>query len=327
MRDLKFEEVWFEFPDFDSEALSTDSLKPVADIFRDHVHRVHSLISFNVTIIGIAMRYQKAAGLAREHFETHGVSATDFEIAEKQREIVNDFEQQDMDDKNHLHLFQSCSADMMITIFRRYGFTDSIESTLFFMLQSAWTGIEVMLADLWEAALNESPIGLAQFSTPVQNPKTSQKVLNLNIVERYLARNDFNLSKVMGTLHRETERFNFTTLSGTIKAYETAFQKNGSDVQAAIRDQSLESLAQIRHTLVHRAGRADSKFLRIAGNIAGLSKWKNLTEGDKLEITGADVRNLLLPAFSTAFKLISVVDHWISTHQAKSSIKAPQPEP
>lgn len=281
---------------------------------------MHDLIDFNVYLVGIAMRYQLAAQLARSEVPPEKDKRTDEEIGTRQREIVNEFEQSDMDSSESFQKFQSASADMLITIFDRYGLggSSSVESILFFMLQSAWTAIEIMFADLWEAALNECPHGLCQFKSTNQKPTETSKQLSLDLVNEFLKKNQFNLSKVMGSMHRASGRFNFTKLDSARAAYKAAFLRNEGDVIAAISSDSFSGLAAMRHVLVHKAGYADTEFFKAARKLPLLAKWKNLEDKEKIEITGEDTRNLIVPALATGFELIHAVDEWIANHPPTS---------
>ncbi|MDB6120576.1 MAG: hypothetical protein JWO08_4357 [Verrucomicrobiaceae bacterium] len=185
----------------------------------------------------------------------------------------------------------------------RYGVNGVLDS----MVVSAWTAFEVMAGDLWETALNDHPKYLASLSSD------GLKELKLS----YLERNDYDLRKKMGSIHRDVGTYKFQILTGEKgiqRAYKDAFHKDGDRVRAAISNKAFEALAVIRNILVHKQGKADRKFLKECKGLPGMEKWAALNEGDKIQLQGEDVGSLVSASFIGGCALISAVDEWLTAH-------------
>jgi len=165
------------------------------------------------------------------------------------------------------------------------------------MIVGAWTAFEVMAGDLWEAAYNTWPVPLSAGN--------KAKQLDIGKLIMYLNRNDYNLSGVMGTMLRETDKYAFDSLPKIRNAYNEVFGPI-----PALLSTDLEALAQMRHSFVHQAGNVCKEFLDAARNNPRLSKWKELDIGSKILVDGADVKALIEPVIRSGVDLILFVHNW-----------------
>lgn len=199
----------------------------------------------------------------------------------------------------------------------RKGLSETAIQKIFHsMLISAWTAIEVMLGDLWEAALNLRPVGLASLRGSSNGNKTSNRAKGQPdgkwISQQDLEDNGFDLSGKMGTLLRRD--FGFINLEGSIAAYQKAFSCDSDHVLGAIQNPILKALFAIRNVLVHKAGIVDKIFRDDADGIDVLKKWSSQKDGTLIEFDGEDIKALIEPATKLGAYLIVAVDDWITNH-------------
>jgi hypothetical protein len=318
MADLRFEKVWFSLKGFDPSAgVTTPEIKPVAEAYEANIERVHQLIGFNARLLGIAIRLQAAASIAR--FRVTGSPETPGPLSEKetlriqdiQEELMKGWQSEDLENPEEMTMFLRTTAAATVAIYRRWGFYEQgqIESIFFSMLQGTWTAFEVMAGDLWEAAVNANPkhlSGLHGRSERGDQSSSAEKVIEHGLLHTFLQEHAFDLSKVMGSLHRRSRRFRFTTLDGTRKAYKAAFHKANEGVLEAVNRPDLDALSAVRNV--------SEDFLNVARKVTALSKWKSLSDGDKMEVDGEDVSNLIAPVVKAGADLIAAVDLWIQKH-------------
>lgn len=129
-----------------------------------------------------------------------------------------------------------------------------------------------------------------------------QKLVSLDLIHR----NQFDLRQKMGTVLRD--RFEFSRLEGIREAYAAAFHKNSDHIDAALSDDALDALSAVRNVIVHRAGIADTEYLRRSKHL----KLPPANAGAPIHLDGQIVVNLVRPAFACGSKLIGAVDDWIS---------------
>jgi hypothetical protein len=185
---------------------------------------------------------------------------------------------------------------------------------------SSWTTIEVMLGDLWEAALNACPMGLATMMESRRDKVRKNDWDNRPAGQpegKWISHDDllkyqFNVSQVMGTILRED--FKFTILAGATAAYTKAFLKDNENVLSYIQHPSLKALSAMRNVIVHKNGMADQDFLDAASACEPLKQWKDLSPNSAVELSGHDAKSLIDEALLTGAALISGVDEWILTH-------------
>ena len=206
---------------------------------------------------------------------------------------------------------------------------------------ATWTAFEQLAGSLWERALNVHPHGLAKLSGlneageverarqeeqrikraekeakegKAVQPEMAKAEKGKMIPLSFLEQHDYNVSTMMGTIWQREREFNFQILSQIREAYVRAFYEDHAKVRAAIRDDSLTALAAARNVIVHKAGIIDPKFLEDAGDLA-------IFNGVELErplmIDGPMLKDLVVPAIETSYKLIRAVSDWLIAHAEK----------
>lgn len=181
------------------------------------------------------------------------------------------------------------------------------EEVLKSILIQNWTATEVLLGDLWEAAVNECPEELA--FPPQKNPKDPEKVVSVKSLSKY----GFNPSEKMGSLLKET--MNFQTLDGARNAYRRTFWKHEKPIHRAILDSSLTRLSLVRNIIVHRAGIIDEMFLKGAKDVPLLAPISAPGAGRHIDLDGEMVQNLLEISTGRCLDLILAVGSWLDKHR------------
>jgi hypothetical protein len=216
--------------------------------------------------------------------------------------------------------------DNMIKDSKAEAIDEAIYATLCSQLTAGWTAFEALAGDLWEAALNASPITLAGLNgsrsriakiagkRPTEDRDSEENgAFKLKVFQR-LTKGTFNAERIMGTLLRENRRFD--KLGGIREAYSLAFSKRHATIDSLLVDNALDKLNLVRNVILHKAGIVDPKFLDGAVSIG----WKVDAQLDyPLALNGQIVKDLLSPVFLKGWKLIYAVDEWICTAKAKGS--------
>lgn len=124
-----------------------------------------------------------------------------------------------------------------------------------------WCSIEVFMRDLWETSLNiggKTIIGnvlskLGKLRSEQDTDNIQGKFINIE----YLAKFDYDLSKVLGTalLHK----FDFTSLYGIRDAFLYAFPRSKT-IKNAIESKPLVELSSNRNLIIHNAGIIDEEY-------------------------------------------------------------------
>ena len=196
-----------------------------------------------------------------------------------------------------------------------------LEALLTAHLTGTWTAFETMCGDLWEAALNAHPEGLAHLNGSPSRRKnvyakdrssdrpqqTQPKMVSLDLI----ASHGFSVQNRMGTILRE--RFAFNKLSGIREAYCRAFDKRSSRIDSALGDTSLDTLSAVRNLLVHQAGMPDQEYLNQQGR---LKLPTALTPGLPIFLDGEIVVNMIEPVIGFGKNLLNAVEDWIN-HRSK----------
>jgi hypothetical protein len=209
-----------------------------------------------------------------------------------------------------------------------------IEAVFFSMIQGAWTTFEVMVGDLWEAAINVRPKRLAALdgdgrriedivhalraadlkegrrksSIPPEDGIEVKKI-DVSVAEiGNVSEHSFDLQGKMGTLLRT--RFDFRTLRKIRDLYGRAFDKpSDPKIDEILSNRSLDALAQVRHVIVHSAGIIDREYVERTRGIPNAPK---LSEGQPLRLDGELTFNLIDLAVRQAVNLLKAVDSFVS---------------
>jgi hypothetical protein len=191
---------------------------------------------------------------------------------------------------------------------------------LSFCVTGTWTAFETMAGDLWEAALNVHPQGLAELkgtrkritrgtdsdSSRGQEDPEIEKLKSVPLNE--ILRHEFKIENRMGTVLRTKQRFDH--LVGIREAYGLAFFKNTDDIDAVLKEDVFDALNTIRNLIVHRSGVVDttyerkSKFLKIP----------SAPVGSPIFLDGETVVHLMRAVTARSLHLLTSVDAWITAN-------------
>lgn len=199
---------------------------------------------------------------------------------------------------------------------------NAFEFAMMSYLTSAWTLFETAAGDLWEAALNHRPQGLADLSgekryqrrerrRPIDDPRKLEKSVKLDLIRAQ----NWDTKNKMGSILRE--KFAFTTLQGIRDAYEASFYKKADDLDQIITADCYDRLSALRNVIVHKGAIADTEYVRKANDFPTLPK---LEKGQKIELNGKMVADLIHESSITTARLIHAVDQWL----VANAIKSPQ---
>lgn len=177
---------------------------------------------------------------------------------------------------------------------------EGVRSLLQSQITGAWTSIEIMLTDLWEAAVNACPAELCGLES---------KELGSIIHVDKLKENKFDISQCLGTLIRERTRFdNFNELK---KKYKASFMKIDNSIFEHVDDPSIRTLNSVRNIIVHNAGRFDEAYLSAMENTQGAP---NGPINSEMNVDAQIVHALLYPAMASSCSIISLIDKWLLEH-------------
>jgi hypothetical protein len=185
-----------------------------------------------------------------------------------------------------------------------YGNADGAEGWLAAQITNTWTAFEAMAADLWEAALNAKPKGLANLSGRKHEKKEDRRI-SLS----WLQSNNYNLSRKMGTVLKE--QYHFDSLSEIRRAYSDAFPRTVPKVHSALSDKALDAISLIRNVLVHNGGIIDREYL---DGVAHLPPEAIGPLNSPIKLDGPLVGEIVGPVLKIGYDLVTSVDQWLATH-------------
>jgi hypothetical protein len=206
-----------------------------------------------------------------------------------------------------------------------------VEAWLAALLLGTWTTFETLAGDLWVVTLNAHPRELDRLAgkekriqsaadaqrgcslskAPAAKGQDGEKTIPISAIHD-LTVGTYNLGSRMGELLRA--KVDFVTLWDIRRAYSLAFDGKGAlkaltaRVDAALADNALDALAQVRNVIVHKAGIADAFYER---NSATLPAMPQAKEGQEVLLDGEVVKNLVSPVFACCMNLITAIDEWL----------------
>ncbi len=293
--------------------IQTARLKPLATAFEANLDRVRSMASFLYVIAFWADQMAAMQCLARHRI---GVSPDDTskdgvpemgvaletiydEFVARRAELTAEGADRDTFTKGSLAL------DPVIGVaFANYGPLDKsqfpvakgVESIFGSMVSLAYAAFEAVAADLWVEAVNQD-VGLAKRWFGAKANQNANKKYDVSELLEY----DFTFVGKAGTWLKKTDKAKFNCMKDLRSAYESAF---GSAVLSCF-DDSLDVTEQVRHSLAHRGGVVDSRFL---GAIKGHAVYGNLPIGKRLPLRGELVRDHVSSCVDSFVLLVRFVD-------------------
>jgi hypothetical protein len=190
----------------------------------------------------------------------------------------------------------------------------ALEGVLSSIILGAWTAFEALATDLWVTALNANPkLGVRALGAEVKpNDDDSEKRRKAKLKQSFpiqrLHKHDYNIKNAMGSLLRDSKKWDFGRPDETCDAYKAAFGVKASDnseLDSIFDNLELQWLAALRNAFIHRGGIADESFLSLVDQHPTLKK----SEPDKpIILDGQLAQPLIENAAGCGAKLISFVD-------------------
>lgn len=182
----------------------------------------------------------------------------------------------------------------------------------------AWTLFEGLCEDLWEAALNVHPEGLAALKGKLRSkgkngdsvsPTGSDAVVKLSFDD--LQANRFDIKHKLGTIQKTS--VSFRSLRGIREAYHRAFFVKYQSIDDILNDEGLEYAAAVRNLLIHKQGVVDREFRDQTARVTNAIR---PPVGEVFPMSGAVCQQLTDSCRCCAGWLINAVHAWIIGHPA-----------
>jgi hypothetical protein len=296
-------------------------LEPVLDAHRRNIRRVYSLTVFPLELVAGVTVVQRtssnllhdleaeieAGKISRDELKQRTVAAM-VAAANEREEILSkkdNVAKQFRDEEERY-------ATTMINTMLASDLQDGSDAWFGAQITGIWTSFEAVAGDLWEAALNIHPFGLADLAG---NPKEKQRKgrdENKKIDLSWLQRFDYNVVGKMGTILKS--KYGFDKLDSIRDAYSEAFGDKA--INAIIEDKTLTALSLVRNLIVHKGGVVDDDYLKRKNDLppSAIADFGKSLPMDG-ELTGALISRPII----LGIELIMAVDNWISSQEKKKS--------
>lgn len=174
-------------------------------------------------------------------------------------------------------------------------FQDAVQGIFQTMVIGAWTAIEVLLAQMRDAAVEGREMPL-----PKEEECWHWRILNLL---------ESDHGAKAGKPFKYTEP-QMSSLRGARIAYAVAFQTDSEDIDKALCVPAIDALNLMRNQLVHEGGRINRDFIRTTKRFPTLERFQAM-KGKQMVLTGDLVKQLIEEALSSAVLVVKSVDVWL----------------
>jgi hypothetical protein len=304
---------WTTVKSLDLGAIKNESVKGPANAYDRNIRRVWSLtifpaVTINATHIIEKRTYEKKLEYRRKVL-TGSITKQQF------AEIVQKAIDADADEREKILAGGGKEATELLQREAAFGFgvltamlsrnlRHGADAWLSAQITGTWTAFEALAEEIWVAAVNAHPVGLADLDGAKKGTGEEKKI-DLSVLQRY----GYNPSNHMGTVL--SRRYSFDRIEDIRRAYHEASFEGDAKINEIITDRALDALSLTRHVIVHNGGVVDEQFLRrkndlpaaILGNV-----------GEALPLTGTVTSDLVSPVMRRGWELISAVDDWLSAH-------------
>jgi hypothetical protein len=328
----------FGLADPPSATFSTASISEIAAAFTTNLLRLKSMMTFPAYLADFASLIHRLQ--LQAHFERFGnldiekqenAPPVAKELFERFIALFHEHNAKLQEARNDPEKLEALAEAMMekggaitIIIATAPAAMNNFELAMMSYITSAWTMFETAAGDLWEAALNYRPQGLADLNgnkrykkrgdrRVIDESSKSEKLVRLDTIRSY----GWDTKNKMGSILRE--KFAFTTLGGIREAYEAAFYKKYDDIDKTILDDCFDQLSALRNVIVHKSAIADTEYVRRVREIPALPKFD---VGEKIQLHGKTVADLIHASSQRTFALLCVVDQWLVTNAIKPAADA-----
>jgi hypothetical protein len=323
-RDLKLKACLESFQGFgELPVLKTAALRPVGAAYERNIRRVYTLIMFPLVTITSTVMTQKAIVETQAQLPS---GATNDEVGEAVKAALNKaiLKREEIlgssDGRAQRLMDAEVQTALLMLKFAVTAIEDGAEAWLAAQVTGTWTAFEAMSEDLWEAALNTKPRGLAELtgkskrlrsdtandpSHTANSGEDKDKGVRLNLLQKY----DYNLSSSMGTILKG--KYGFDRLEGIRRAYAEAFSKDSAAIDKVLNEKTLDALSVVRNNLVHNGGIVDSEYLRRSKDLPAEAI---ADENSPIPLDGELVVQLIGPVMKHGHDLVVAVDDWLAAH-------------
>jgi len=216
------------------------------------------------------------------------------------------------------HLEELLQTSKITSLFGASVLEQGVDALLYALVTGAWSNFESLASEVWEAAINAHAPTLAYLqgktasrfsldSAQKARATDQSKTVKLDDLEKY----GYTINDKMGTIHVESGKVNFNSLSGIREAYAQAFSKDYDAIDDALANENLDVVSQVRHVIVHSAGKTDEEYLTKTTSLVSAPK---ATKGELLLLDGQIVGTQLAEMLECGTKLVAAVDKWLSEH-------------
>jgi hypothetical protein len=345
MIDYKFSEPSKVDPTYKKlvETLKNPELAEVVKAFASNIDRMVCFADFSIDVIDLSIAYTGIAAEAclkltgKPEIEEKHIHENPKMLEQLQQEMqtsMADWAKKELADPSHTARGRARAAQQLNHFIALYPpVATAVQSIFAAVLTTLWTSFETLSNDLWVAALNAQPTGLADLTgTPnrigklagdkercdevdelekTQDSRLGRKIVYLDDIQR-LTRGGYDIRQKMGTLLRG--RFKFTTLRGIREAYSTAFSEREkkarpANIDKALADKAIDTLCIIRNIIVHKAGIADQEYEERA-KVCPLAP--QVRKGQAIPLDGGICIALIRPVMDCCLALVSAVDSWLT---------------
>ena len=311
---------------------SRSPLAPVALAYLDNMARARALVGLPTNLLAYSFRLDAAVRkvISSREEDRPGDRAALLAAAEREHlvDVVGGIDHYDwvMEDwQPYWRKAEARTAHLTEGVSRLLGREwQGVAAALPSAILGTWTAFEVAAADIWVAAVNAHPVGLAELrgtkgritkltrtgqseaGSAVQGQEAAVKDIKLGAIVK-ATKGTFDLRGRMGTLLRS--RLAFDSLGGIRESFSRAFWTEHDGVDAALSDRWLDALSLVRNVVVHNAGVADDEYATKCGSLPRIPR---LAAGDRLKIDGPLTRRLIFRAERRTIDLFEAVDKWLT---------------
>lgn len=314
---------------------SIKSIEEIAAAFLSNILRLKSMMAFPAFLADFTSQVQRM--MARAEFEQFGEfiveerfsdGPTAKALFEKFRTLFSAHTAKLASLRNDPEKLSKLVEDMVekggavtVMLADTSAAENNFDLAMMSILTSAWTTFETAAGDLWEAALNNRPFGLAnlggdkrykgkrQKRADDDTPKNDKSV-RLDVIRDF----EWDTRNKMGSILRT--KFSFTALWGIREAYEAAFYKKSDGIDQIIMRDCFDRLSALRNLIVHKSAVADAEYLKQARDFPTLPQ---LSKGEQLRMDGKIVAGLVNETMHSTFGLLKAVEQWLIDNAPKAA--------
>ena len=265
MEDYKYWAIVTGTPSWEEEVIKTEALKPPCSIFTWHMLRTANLAALPAMMAFLTTKEQLIVSNAMfKEFKRGEFTLHDVFNPQIRAKIRQDAQTRwDTFEDDGLSLDQHVKGPFGVghvehILKQNLGMQDSMDAIMAAIVSESYTAFECFVSDIWVSALNTGPREIANKVAVHKDLKRRDDPITVKM----LYESPYDVRAEIGSFLRETRRVSFQTLDNIKSAYAMAFGQDVVDLFPTIDGGFIEALCACRNIIAHKAGRADSEFLR-----------------------------------------------------------------